>query len=469
MKTSRALFQKETLMNKRIIGIDLAVSAKHKAIVLDPACNQFIGNQITFRARPADLDRLLHRARKDAPKELSLIAILEATGMAWYPVAVYLQRHDVTVYRVNGQKTKDFRRALWRHAGSDRIDSRVLAHLYQIAPDRLEQCPLPDGELLALQRACRAYARWREQDVAEQNRMQDIDKWAWDNLYKLVPAIAQPWMRQHWYNPWRVQEAGEGYLALAWQAAATKLPADTDWVAPWVDRARQMTALYSCEAQAGYGHLQETMRHSLNLRERYAQEQKALSKGKIIPLYRQLFPDCPLPTIKGVGIQSAATYRAFIQDMDRFRSVEKFRLWCGIVPRSKQSGDGEAKGMPITKAGPNLVKATLYLNAEVARQWDVQLAFIYHKQMVEYGKHHKKAVIACASHLASRIYAVLKEQRPYQLRDLKGNPISEAMSRDLCLQYKVPDEVRKRNNKRFRRNQAAQTTEKRMHKRMKRR
>ena len=43
---------KESIMNIRIIGIDLAVSAKHKAVVLDPAGNKFIGKQISFRSRP---------------------------------------------------------------------------------------------------------------------------------------------------------------------------------------------------------------------------------------------------------------------------------------------------------------------------------------------------------------------------------------------------------------------------------
>lgn len=452
-------------MTMRIIGIDLAVNAKHKAMILDPASNEFLGKEISFYARPEALDSLLHRARKDAPSDVRLIAILEATGMAWYPVALYLKRQGVTVYRVNGQKTKDLRRTFWKHAGSDRIDSRVLAHLYQIAPDRLEQCPLPDGNLLALQRACRAYARWREQDVAEQNRMQAIDHWAWGGLHKLVPATAQAWVRQHWYNPWRVQEEAVADLALAWEAESPKLPADTTWISRWVDRARQMTALYGSEAQVGYDHLQQTMRHSLHLRQLYTHELHTLSREQMIPLYQQRFPACPLTTIKGIAVQSAATYRAFIQDIDRFPSVEKFRLWCGIVPRSKQSGAGEAKGMPMTKAGPNLIKATLYLNAEVARQWDVQLAVIYHRQMVDYGKHHSQAVCACASHLASRIYAVLKEQRPYELRDLEGNSISPETSRDLCLQYRVPEDVRKRNNKRFRRNKSEQRVEARILKR----
>lgn len=446
-------------MNMRIIGIDLAVTAKHKAMILNPASNKFIGRQISFRARPADLKRLLCQARKNAPVNITLIAILEATGMAWYPVAVYLERHGVQVFRVNGQKTKDFRRALWKHTSSDQIDSRVLAQLYQIAPDRLARCPLPNGDLLTLQRACRAYNHWREQDVALQNRMQAIDHWAWDGLQKLIPAAAQPWMRQHWYNPWRVQEAGIMTLTAAWMANAAAEEADTTWIDRWLDRAQQMIALYGSEQQVGYDDLQAMMRHALRLREGYAQEQARLMDGQILPLYQQLYPDCPLTSIKGIGSQSAATYRAFIQDIGRFSAVEKFRLWCGIVPRSKQSGDSEAKGMSLTKAGPNLVKATLYLNAEVARQWDVQIAAIYHKQMVNYGKHHIQAVCACASHLASRIYAVLKEKRPYELRNLDGKPITAAESRELCLQYRVPDEIRKRNNKRFRRNKSEQKKE----------
>jgi len=441
-------------MSIRIIGIDLAVSAKHKAMVLDPASNKFLGKQISFRSCPNDLERVLKRARKDAPEEVQLIAVMEATGMAWYPVGVYLHRHGVTVYRVNGQKTKDLRRVFWKHAGSDRIDCKVLAHLYQLDPDRLDCWRPACGEQLALQRACRAFARWRELGTALQNRLRAYDQWAWDGLQKLVPADAQDWMRLHWYSPWRVQEAGVNQLTAAWQSTNPRKPVDTDWITGWVGRAEQMTTLYGSEEMVDYDDLQAIMRHSLRLRDQYAQERACLTQERIQPLYHKLFPDCFLESIQGIGPQSAATYMAFIQDIDRFPAVEKFRLWCGIVPASKQSGYAEAKGLRITQAGPNLIKATLYLNAEVARQWDMQIAAIYHRQMVEYGKHHNQAVCACASHLASRIYAILKQQRPYQLRDLENNPLSKMESRTLCKELRVPDEVRKRNNKRFRRAQA---------------
>lgn len=456
-------------MSIRIIGIDLGVSAKHKAVILDPASNEFIGKQLIFRARPAELERVLQRARAGAPADVAVVAVLEATGMAWYQVGVYLHRQGVTVYRVNGQKTKDLRQVLWKHAGSDRIDSRVLAHLYQLAPDRLTPWWPVTGDQLALQRACRAYAHWREQNIALQNRLHAYDQWAWDGLHHLVPAAAQRWMRQHWYNPWQVLAAGQAHLVATWQAASPQQPAATDWIAPWLARAQEMTALYGSQEMVGYEDLQAIMRHSLALLDQYNQEQERLTRAKIEPLYHRLYPDCPLTTIYGIGLQSAAIYRAFIQDIDRFPLVEKFRLWCGIVPGSKQSGETEAKGLHMTQAGPDLVKATLYLNAEVARQWDVQLAAIYYKQMVDYGKHHIQAVCACASHLANRIYVVLKQNRPYQLRDLAANPITVEQSRELCKQFRVPDEVRQRNNKRFRRARAEERAEARAQRRQQRR
>ena len=441
-------------MSIRIIGIDLAVTAKHKAMVLDPADNQFIGKQISFRSNPGDLERVLIRARKGAPEDVQLVAVMEATGMAWYPVGNYLHRRGVTVFRVNGQKTKDLRRVYWKHASSDRIDCKVLAHLYQLNSDRLQQWWPVNGDQLALQRACRAFARRRELNTALQNRLGAYDQWAWGGLHKLVSAAAQDWMRQNWYNPWRVQDAGADRLAAAWLAVAPQKAAETDWIPGWISRAQQMTTLYGSEDMVGYDDLQAIMGRSLRLRDQYAQEKACLISELIEPLYRKLYPAGLLESIWGIGLQSAATYMAFIQDIDRFPAVQKFRLWCGIVPASKQSGNAEAKGLRITQAGPNLIKATLFLNAEVARQWDVQIAAIYHRQMVQYGKHHTQAVCACASHLASRIYAVLKRQCPYQLRDLQNNPISKKESRQLCEQLRVPDEVRKRNNKRFRRAQA---------------
>ncbi|OQY25996.1 MAG: hypothetical protein B6I38_11925 [Anaerolineaceae bacterium 4572_5.1] len=388
----------------RITGIDLAVTAAHKAVILDPVSNQFIGKQISFRAKPAELDRLLARAKSGVKEPVELVAMMEATGMAWYPVGVYLHQRGVKVYRVNGRQTKDLRKVYWKHAGSDR---------------------------------------------------KSYDHWAWGGLSKLIPAQAQNWMRRNWYDPWRVQQAGAQYLQEAWATANPDKIVETNWIAKWLARAAEMTCLFGSETMVGYDDLQGTIGRNLDLQAQGQAAQSRLSKEEIQPRYQSLFPERRLETITGIGADSAAIYMAFIQFIDRFPTIAQFRKWTGMVPGSHQSGHFESKGMSLTQAGPNIVKATLYINAQVARQWDAQMAAIYHTQMVTYGKHHTQAVCACASHLASRIYAVLTQKRDYQLRDPDGNPITREESRRLCLtRYHVPEEIRRRNSVRHRRKQA---------------
>lgn len=438
-------------MSKRIIGIDLAVTAQHQAAILDLAGNEFIKKGVSFRALPDELDKLLASARQGASSETEVVVVLEATGMAWHPVGLYLERAGAQVYRVNGQKTKELRRVQHRHARRDGIDCQVLARLYTACPEQLDRLWLPSGEQLALQRACREYGRWRNQAVAIGNRLTAYDHWAWQGLRGLVPAVALPWVRQNWYDPWQVVTTGEATLRKAWQSTAAAKDDDGAWIADWLARAALLQRLFGNRQSVDFPALQATVRRNLEQYSHAHQQQEQLQSSLIQPFFQRLYPDCPLTTIYGIGSDSAAVYMAFIHSIERFPSAAAFRQWAGIVPASNQSGEAHSKGLPLTQAGPDPIKATLYLNADVARQWDLHLAKLYYTQMVNYGKHHTQAVCACASHLATRIYTVLKQNRPYELRDLEGKPITAARSKQLIReQFKVPDDVRKRTNVRKR-------------------
>ncbi len=197
------------------------------------------------------------------------------------------------------------------------------------------------------------------------------------------------------------------------------------------------------------------------LRALVAEQHHALKIETVRPLYRQLHPSRNLETLKGVGQDGAAVYASFIGNVKRLADGRHFRSWSGMLPNSKQSGEREAHGLRITQAGPNLIKKFAYMDADTARKYDPQLAALYYAQMVQHGKHHCQAVCACATHLLDRIWVILSEDRPYELRDVDGRAVTvEEAQRIITERYPVPAEVRRQNNRRHRRARAEAQTEK---------
>ncbi len=139
-----------------------------------------------------------------------------------------------------------------------------------------------------------------------------------------------------------------------------------------------------------------------------------------------------------------------------------------MIPNSRQSGESEGKGLHLNQAGPDLVKRNVrtcgkfaFMDAETARQWDPQLAAIYYAQIVQHGKHHYQALCTCATHLLDRIWTVLQEDRPYEVRDVDGTPVSVAHAREIiAARYRVPKEVRERQNQKARRARTEERAEK---------
>jgi hypothetical protein len=153
-------------------------------------------------------------------------------------------------------------------------------------------------------------------------------------------------------------------------------------------------------------------------------------------------------------------FASFIGQADRFVNNRHFRGWHGLVPDSRQSGESESKGLSISQAGPDLIKKFGFIGADVARKYDPQIAAIYYDQMVNKGQHHTQAVCACATHLLDRILVVLREDRPYELRDVDSVPVTPAQAKEIIAKrYHVPEEVRQRNTKQARRERSEQKAE----------
>jgi len=448
----------------RTIGIDLSVRGEHKAVVVDES-GRFGSPLLRFRTEPASMTRLLETAQ-EGNTDGQLQAVMEPTGMAWFPVAVFLIRHGVTVYLVNSQQVADLRKYFKKHAKSDRIDARVLAKLPLVDEEKLHRLELSDAQTLACQRGCKQLERLMKQRTACQNRLIALDRFAWPGLEATVfPDLFCPaarWFREHYYSPLRVHQTGSEALRQKWLESGLDPKDPGEWTHYLVRLAEQILAIYGEEGRyLDYELLQAEASREQEYLAFVEEIHHRLLLKTVRPLYRQLHPSRNLETIPGVGQDGAAIYISFIGNPQRFGSLRQLRGWSGMVPNSKQSADSQASGLKITQAGPSLIKKFAYLDAESARQRDPQIAAIYYAQMVQHGKHHVQAICTCSAHLLDRVGVVLREDRPYQLRDVDGTPLSPERARQIIAQrYTVPEDVRQRNRKAARRERMEACAEK---------
>lgn len=444
----------------RTVGIDLGVSAAHKAIVVDEY-GQFVTSPITFHTQWEEIEKVIVRAREGVTPDYPLRAVLEPTGMAWYPVSVALDGQGVQVYMVSGQKTHDLRRFYKRHSSSDRISARVLAKMPFVDGESMYPLEIPSDTHLACQRGCKELDRLQIQVAAIKNRLRDTDRFTWPGLESIFKNIYSPsvrFFRETWYDPAHVVAAGAEKVRRTFKELSDPRD-DLHWVDYLVKLAAEVRQLYG-SAPPDYGMLQEEIAREQKQLADLEERAETVWQRTVRPLYRQLHPGRHLESLLGVGELSAAIYTCYIGRAGRFPDNRHFRGWHGMIPDSRQSGDAESKGLHISRAGPNLVKKFGFLNAGVARKYDPQIAVIYHNQMVYKGKHYTQAVCTCATHLLDRVYVILKEDRPYELRDVDGTPVTRKQARAIIAErYTVPEEVRKRNNRRARKERAERRME----------
>ena len=93
------------------------------------------------------------------PDGTRLEVVIEPTGPAWLPIAVFFSARGHTVFRVSSQKAADLRRFLSRHAKSNGSAADTLARLPRSGPAGPAPLVLPGAERAALDRRVRATDR----------------------------------------------------------------------------------------------------------------------------------------------------------------------------------------------------------------------------------------------------------------------------------------------------------------------
>jgi transposase len=428
--------------HRRLVGIDLGIATAHTVRVLDGE-----GTIVTKRkAWPTQqsLAETERAALAGCPDGIRLEVVIEPTGPAWLPVAVFFAARGHKVFRVSSQKAADLRRFLSRHAKSNGIDADTLARLPLFDPAGLAPLVLPGTERAALDRRVRATDRLTSQAAEHKTRIKDLAR----QLLPLSPltgdlGAADLAVLERYADPRALLRLGPARLT-AMIAKASHHHQGAERARQWLDAARASLQLYDGHPAVDFTGLAAEVATEVRLLHATCAELAAHAAQREAS-YRAVDPAGLARSLPGLAEVGGPALTACMGDPARFATGKKFRSYTGLAPKASETGETDRKGQPMSKAGSSLLRTTLVRAADHARKQDPQLARIYHQQMTQRGKDHLGALCVVAASLAERAWTVMRRGTPYVICDTDGRPVNPAQAKAIIAgHWTVPPEVRAR-------------------------
>ena len=134
-----------------------------------------------------------------------------------------------------------------------------------------------------------------------------------------------------------------------------------------------------------------------------------------------------LKSIPGIGEIVASHLLARIGDPQQVGNVRQLAGFIGLAPTEHSTGERVARGH-ITRSGDGRLRSKLIQAAWSAIRQDPELREFYRSVYQRHPRDRaaRKAIVAVARKLTTRIYAVLKQQRPYVVRErVHSTPLTQ--------------------------------------------
>ncbi|MCH8854220.1 MAG: IS110 family transposase [Planctomycetes bacterium] len=155
---------------------------------------------------------------------------------------------------------------------------------------------------------------------------------------------------------------------------------------------------------------------------RFSQQQIADLQSRISGLYASLDP--VIDTIPGIGPVTGPSIVSEIGDIHRFakhgNAANKLLAFAGADPRIRTSGNWRGK-VKMTKRGSRSLRTALYQAAQAAVNSNPEFRAIYDKHRHERCKHHKVALSHVMRKLITVIYAVTRDNTPFDPEKIRPN------------------------------------------------
>ena len=278
------------------------------------------------------LSEVERAALAETPAGTLLEVVVEPTGPAWLPIAVFFSARGHTVYRVSSAKAHDLRRVLSRHAKSNGIDADTLARLPLVDPAGLHPLQLPDAARAALDRRVRACDRLTRQAASHKRRIKGL-------VQQLLPASplvgelgqADLAVLERWADPHALVAVGRTRLQrLLGTASAGQQGAQR--TEQWLAAARAALELYGDHPAIAWQDLAAEVTSEVRLL-RATQAELAAHARQREACYRRVDPPALARSLPGLATIGGPALVATMGQASRFATAAKFRCFTGLAPR----------------------------------------------------------------------------------------------------------------------------------------
>jgi len=389
------------------MGIDVA-KRKHQVMVMN-AAGEVQVNPFSITNDRAGIDHLLQTLQAQ-PDTVEIG--LEATGHYWLALFEQLTQAGYQVYVLNPLQVHAYQRSGIRRRKTDSIDATWIADFIRISGAHDSS----SGEMMPVYLQLRQLARFRfsliEQIGDTKRRILSVLDRVFPEYEQFFSNVFIKTSRQLLSEAVSAQDFADFDLD-----ELTQRLKETSRGRFGRERAQALQDL--AQQSIGVTFLADAARLQLTclLAQIDFFEQQIADIDQALEELVNALPTQYLTTIPGIGAVTAAAILGEIGDVQRFDSIEKLVAYAGIDPATYQSGQFQAQEVHMSKRGSPYLRHALWMAAGVARQHDPELKAYYLKRRAE-GKAYGTVMGAICRKLLARIYVVLRDQRPYVVRQL---------------------------------------------------
>ena len=410
-------------LNDFVVGID--VSSEFSIVAMLAPTGELIRKPFRIDHNPAGFRKLLDILQKEEERlKRKPIYFVESTGIFHLPLFFFLKSNDLKGFVLNPlcvHSTKNFD---LRKVKNDNKDSEAIARLAKYQDVKVSMMPEP--QILVLRMMTREYYAVSDMLTMMKNRL-------CTDLYLLFPGFLNVFsgpfgktslaVLKSYPSPRAIRDADTDVLTLLIAKTSRK---GSEWASNKVALLRDCAQLAS-SMPSEFSMLDtkikihidgiEHMQASLNGIEAQV---KLMTKSKEFPAQAKRNIEL-LDEIPGVGFFTAATLIAEIGDFSLFNSPKALTAFFGLDPSVNQSGKFNGDRNKISKRGTRIGRRILFTVAMASirrtrngKEINPVLRDFYASKCVS--KKKKVALVAVMHKLLHYIFAVLRDQKPFEFR-----------------------------------------------------